>query len=735
MRLQTDILNESIEQIGENADFLVERFYERLFSLEPRLEDLFQGVNFPEQRRKIIQTLLVLIRWGNDPTNLTRFLQNLGDRHSTYELTLRDYEAFTEAFMQSLEEILGEHWTSQYEEAWGDAIEVIVSLMQAGSQQQIRKAVREMSTVNTPSPEGLNAVDEDRSDINQNQTYEELNGSSFDEMITDLSSSASNSKEENSMLVETEGTAKENGTAQPDQGQTASAEVTRLKTMLDAIPMNVIMADTDLVITYINPASIATLKPLEHLLPKPVDQLLGEKIDIFHKKPEYQRKMLADPSNLPHQANIQLGAETLSLMVSAITDDNGKYLGPMVTWEVVTEKIKMEDEMARIQNMMENIPINVLMANRDFELIYINPASVKTLKPLEHLLPKPVAELMGQKIDIFHKAPEHQRRLLDDPNNLPHRAKIQLADETLDLLVTAIMDKNNNYIGPMVTWEVVTERVKMADDFETDVKGIVDTVTASATQLEGSAKTMASNSEETSKQSQIVAAASEEASKNVQTVASSAEELNASISEIARHVQESSRMTNMAVDEATRTNDTIRELGEASNEIGQVIKVISSIAQQTNLLALNATIEAARAGEAGKGFAVVANEVKELARETAKATEEISQKIAAIQGSTDGATSAIESISQSIGKIDEITTTIASAVEEQTAATNEISRNVQEAASGTTEVTRNITGVSTAAEEGGKTASDMLTASQALAQESTRLNDVADQFLDRMRQI
>jgi len=216
---------------------------------------------------------------------------------------------------------------------------------------------------------------------------------------------------------------------------------------------------------------------------------------------------------------------------------------------------------------------------------------------------------MGQSIDIFHKNPEMQRRLLSDPSNLPHRAKIKVGDETLDLLATAIYDKDKQYIGPMVSWSVVTGQVALANDFESEIQGIVSVVTSSATEMQASSKSLSDMADNTARQSQVVAAASEEATRNVETVSSAAEELSASISEIARHVQDQSHMTSQAVNEADSTNATIKELGIASTEIGQVVKVITSIAQQTNLLALNATIEAARAGEAGKGFAVVANEV------------------------------------------------------------------------------------------------------------------------------
>lgn len=418
-----------------------------------------------------------------------------------------------------------------------------------------------------------------------------------------------------------------------------------------------------------------------------------------------------------------------------INDQAGKPVKVVKFASDITEAVRLRDEAFRIQNMMENIPINVMMANREFELVYMNPASKKTLKSIEHLLPRPVDQLVGQKIDIFHKNPEHQRRMLSNSANLPHRARIKLGEETLDLLVSPIKDRAGNYVGAMTTWSVITAQVKMADEFERDVRGVVEIVTSAATELQSSSNTLAATAEETTRQSQSVAAASEQATRNVETVSSATEELSKSIDEIASHVQEAARMTQQAVEQAGRTNATIQTLGESSHQIGQVIKVITSIAQQTNLLALNATIEAARAGEAGKGFAVVANEVKELARQTARATEDISQKIESIQQSTGVAVQAIGQIDDSIRKINEISTTIASAVQEQTAATNEISRNVAEAARGTADVSSNITSVSKAADESGRGASDIQAAAGQLSQESAQLDRVTTEFLKRMRSL
>jgi methyl-accepting chemotaxis protein len=253
-------------------------------------------------------------------------------------------------------------------------------------------------------------------------------------------------------------------------------------------------------------------------------------------------------------------------------------------------------------------------------------------------------------------------------------------------------------------------------------------VGASAEELTSISQHMAGNAEETATQANVVSAASEEVSKNVEIVASGSEEMLASIREISKSANESARVAKNAVTVAENTNHTISKLGESSIEIGKVIKVITSIAQQTNLLALNATIEAARAGEAGKGFAVVATEVKELAKATAKATEEIGQKIDAIQGDTKNAVQAIAEISTIISQINDISNTIASAVEEQTATTNEIGRNVSEAARGSNEISKNISGVAVAARSTTSGANDTQSAAKNLSEMASQLQGLVSKF-------
>ncbi|WP_022721810.1 methyl-accepting chemotaxis protein [Rhodopseudomonas sp. B29] len=269
--------------------------------------------------------------------------------------------------------------------------------------------------------------------------------------------------------------------------------------------------------------------------------------------------------------------------------------------------------------------------------------------------------------------------------------------------------------------------------FESAIGEIVQTVSSASTELEASASTLSSTAEHAQELTTSVAAASEEASTNVQSVASATEEMSSSITEISRQVQESSRIASEAVEQARKTNDSVGELSQAAARIGDVVELINTIAGQTNLLALNATIEAARAGEAGRGFAVVAAEVKALAEQTAKATGEIGQHISGIQSATNVSVSAIEAIGHTIGRMSEIASTIASAVEEQGAATQEISRNVQMAARGTQQVSSSITDVQRGATETGSASSQVLSAAQSLSQDSTKLKIEVAKFLDTVR--
>jgi methyl-accepting chemotaxis protein len=278
-----------------------------------------------------------------------------------------------------------------------------------------------------------------------------------------------------------------------------------------------------------------------------------------------------------------------------------------------------------------------------------------------------------------------------------------------------------------------TDMDKLANDFETTVGEIIKTVSSASTELEASAGTLTATADRAREVTAMVGRASEEASSNVQSVASATEEMASSVNEISRQVQESARIAGEAVEQAQKTNDRVGELSKAAARIGDVVELINTIAGQTNLLALNATIEAARAGEAGRGFAVVASEVKALAEQTARATGEISQQINGIQAATDDSVVAIREIGGTIGRMSEIASTIASAVEQQGAATQEISRNVQQAAQGTLKVSSNIAEVQKGASATGSASSQVLSAAQSMSRDSDRLRQEVGKFLTTVR--
>lgn len=500
----------------------------------------------------------------------------------------------------------------------------------------------------------------------------------------------------------------------------SSASNVEASGMLHNAPFNVMYANHDFIITYANPKSLETLKRIERYLPIPVSKLVGSSIDVFHKVPAHQRRMLSDPRNLPHRTIVNVGPEKIDLLATAIYDENREHIGSMVTWDIVTEKLATEESLARIQSMVENAPVNIMMADLDMNLIYMNPASKNMLREMERYLPRPVDQLIGQKIDIFHKNPEHQRRMLADDRQLPHKANIKLGPETLTLLVSPIYDSHKKYLGPMVTWERITERLELVGSIGEASRHLA----AAASELNATAAQMTDNAARTTSEASTVASASEEVARGVRTVATNTEEMTAAIKEIARNANDASTATTATVRQADSTNQTITKLGESSQEIGNVVKVISSIAQQTNLLALNATIEAARAGDAGRGFAVVANEVKELAKQTAKATEEITTKITTIQKDTTLAVDAIGGISSSIRKLNGIATSIAASVEEQQATTNEVARVVQESAKGVQSIAESVRNVSSASTETQTGAGQVLNAAKSLAELATKLEQL-----------
>jgi methyl-accepting chemotaxis protein len=362
----------------------------------------------------------------------------------------------------------------------------------------------------------------------------------------------------------------------------------------------------------------------------------------------------------------------------------------------ITELVKTEQEAKslaveglKFKQMIDGMPINVILADRNGTITSANPSSIKTLKTLERLLPIKAEQIVGQSYDIFHKDPAKQRKILSNPSNLPHQAVIEVGPEKLDLLVTPIYDGDNNYSGAMLTWSIVTETVRTKEKEAVVRAELEDTVKM----LSGSSRKLESSTESLSTNVGKITDSSNEVQNYINSVSVATEEMISSISEISKNTDKAAKMTQDAVTQMSNTEGIIRTLRDRSEEIASILKVVTEIANQTNLLALNATIEAARAGDAGKGFAVVANEVKELANRTAEATDDIGNKIAAMQLESANALSAIETAATSVKTINEVAVTIAGSVEEQTAVTAEIGKSMRSSTERVTEMAHDISSV------------------------------------------
>jgi methyl-accepting chemotaxis protein len=383
--------------------------------------------------------------------------------------------------------------------------------------------------------------------------------------------------------------------------------------------------------------------------------------------------------------------------------------------------------------MLDACPSSIIYLNKKLAIEYMNPASLRRLRRLEHLLPCNADEMVGESIDVIHNYTKSFRTALSKKRSFPFRTDVQIGNEMLASEFGAVTDSAGKPVGFLLTWTAATRQLDVdgresGKNLSQRLRGMLNVLGAASGRVMSVSKHMVGNAADTASQASVVSAAAEQVSTNVSIVATGAEEMGFSIRQIAKSANEAAHVASKAASVANSTNRTITKLEESSEDIGKAVRVITSIAQQTNLLALNAVIEAARAGEAGKGFAVVANEVKELAKETAKATEEIGKKIETIQSDTKGAIAAIAEIGTIINQISDISNTIASAVEEQTATTQEISRNVSEAAKGAGEIAQNIAGVAEAAQQTTSGANETQSAAKSLSETAQQLESLISTF-------
>jgi methyl-accepting chemotaxis protein len=605
------LLEESFAAISPRAEELAGRVYDRLFAANPELRAFFP-IEMGGKEKKLAAAIAMVVSSARSLDTLAGKLAQLGHGYAPLGAAPDDYVALGRVLLETTAEVAGSAWSPEIASAWSAAYAWFAKAL-------------------SPN-EGVDKIMDHTNEARSSVTRESVRP----------------------RLVR-------------DDGQD---EVRKLRQMLDAAPISIMLCDQDLTITYMNKVATETMTRLEQHLPVRASQIVGSSIDIFHKDPSHQRRMLADDRQLPHKTTFKLGPETLSTLLTAIYDASGKYTGPMFTFEVITERVELERR-------------------------------AKELSDREHA----EQEVMRAKVETILTVVNAAAR-----GDLTRQVQVSGADD---------LGKLGSSLGQLLS------------TMRTSIGGIAGNATAlgaASEELSAVSKQMSGGANETANQANVVSAAVEQVNKNIQTVATGTEEMSASIREIAKNAADAARVATSAVKVAETTNTIVGKLGESSADIGKVIKVITSIAQQTNLLALNATIEAARAGEAGKGFAVVANEVKELAKETAKATEDISQKIETIQVDTRSAVAAIGQIGTIINQINDIQNTIASAVEEQTATTNEISRNVADAARGSGEIARNISGVATAAQGTSAGASDTERASSELARMAAELQKLVSQF-------
>jgi methyl-accepting chemotaxis protein len=783
VKSETELLEESFAALAPQGEALAARFYERLLANYPELAPLFSGVSIAGQQKKLLASLVLLVQNLHKPDVLKDYLSGLGARHVHYGVVAEHYPMVAENLLAVMAEFAGSLWTDEVKQAWENTLNNVATIML--------------------------------------EAYEPTEA---DEMAISK--------------------------------QTESEELIRMRSAVDGAMTAIMMIDRDFNITYVNDSTVAMLKPYEsvikQILPKfDLDNLVGSNIDDFHKDPSRQRKLLADPKNLPYSTDIQVGPLSFNLNVTAIMDDHGTYLGNALEWQNVTEVRKKEAEVIRLQGTVDGAKTSIMMIDRDFNVTYANESTINMLTEYEDTLRTifpgfSAKDIVGSNIDAYHKNPAHQRKLLADPNNLPYNTDIQVGPLSFNLNVTAIMDADNNYVGTALEWmnntdnknalaayegqldaiskamgvisfeldgtiidinenflnvvgysrdEVIGKHhrmfaepalaasqeyvnfwaklnrgefdageykrigkggkeiwlqasynpildlngkpvkvIKYAADiteqkqlqftieamlssisevmnamadgdltklvegvYEGEFEALQSAVNSTVTKMSETVKeineaatNISSGASEISEGNTDLSQRTEEQASSLEETASSMEELTSTVRQNSDNARQANQLAVSSREQAEKGGQVIKSAIEAmaaisasSRKVSDIIGVIDEIAFQTNLLALNAAVEAARAGEQGRGFAVVASEVRNLAQRSASAAKEIKELIndsgeKVKEGSmlVDESGRTLEEIVASSKKVGDIISEIAAAGAEQTQGIEQVNKAV-----------------------------------------------------------
>ena len=526
MSLNVELLERTFEMLKPQAEALVNRFYERLFDQYPAVQPMFAKTSMPEQKQKLLASLVLVIQNLRHPDKLVPALQQLGARHVSYGTKPEHYGAVAETLLTVMAEFAGPAWTPEVHQAWADALNAVAQIMLEGAKQAAPKKKSTQGGATMEKKAGKNKLDVkdlaaraaaidrvqaviefnlDGTIVTANDNFLSCLGYSLDEiqgkhhrMFCEPAYANSpdyaafwaklNRGEFDAGIYKRLGKGGKEIWIQAsynpildDKGKpykvvkfasdvTEEKKKALVKSAMDNSNSNVLMCDRNFVVTYINKAAQDKLKGLEQEIRKVLpsfnaDKIVGTCIDTFHKVPDMQRRILDNPKNLPHKADIQLGPLTLELNVAAIVSDKGEYLGNSLEWADVTAKRKTETEMARLKASLDNARSNVLVCDRSYTLVYANNQSVTTLRRLEGEIRKvmptfAVDKVIGSCIDQYHKNPSHQRQLLDNPKNLPYKTEIKIGPLILDLAVAAIMNERGEYVGNVVEWADITAQKK-----------------------------------------------------------------------------------------------------------------------------------------------------------------------------------------------------------------------------------------------------------------------------------